>query len=76
MLQKLDQNRFLATAISFDAKGHPACHPKTAKSGGPVAAADVRSPAAASHAADSSPAAAQPPSAEFGHHTGQMLFVS
>lgn len=82
MLQKLDLDRFSVTAIAFHMKGHPACHPKTAKPGGPVAAADVRSPAAAPNAADSSAAAAaaaaaRPPFAEFGLHApGQRLFVS
>lgn len=61
-----------------DATGDPARHPKTSKHGGPVPASDVRSPAAAPHAADCSPAAApaQPPCAECGHHTsGQTMSV-
>lgn len=61
-----------------DAIGDPARHPKTSEHGSPVPASDVRSPAAAPHAADSSPAAAPalPPSAECGHHTtGQMVSV-
>lgn len=51
--------------------GDPARHPQTSEHGGPVLASDVRSPAAAPHAADGGPAAApaQPPPAEPGHHT-------
>ncbi len=59
--------------------GDPARHPQTSEHGGPVPASDVRSPAAAPHAADSSPAAApaHPTSAESGHHTaGQMVSVT
>lgn len=58
--------------------GDPARHPQTSEHGGPVPASDVRSPAAAPHAAVGSPAAApaHPPSAEFGHHTaGQTVPV-
>lgn len=61
-----------------DAIGDPTCHPKTSEHGSPVPASDVRSPAAAPHAADGCPAAApaHPPSAECGHHTtGQMVHV-
>lgn len=61
-----------------DAIGDPTCHPETSEHGSPVPASDVRSPAAAPHAADSCPAAApaRPPSAECGHHTtGQMVYV-
>lgn len=62
--------------LSCDASGDPARHPQTSEHGSPVPASDVRGPAAAPHAADSSPTAppAHPPSAEFGHHTaGQMV---
>jgi len=63
---------------SCDAIGDAARYPQTSEHGGPVSASDVRSPAAAPYAADSSPAAApaHPPSAESGHHTaGQMVSV-
>ena len=63
---------------SCELTGYPACHPQTSEHGGPVPASDVRSPAAAPHAADSSPAAApaHAPPAESGHHTaGQAVSV-
>lgn len=55
--------------------GDPTRYPQTSEHGGTVPAPDVRRPAAASHAADSRPAApAQPAPAESGHHTaGQTM---
>lgn len=62
----------------IDPTGDPTCHEQTSEHGGPVLASDVRSPAAALHAADSSPAAAPASrtSAESGRHpAGRVVSV-